>query len=229
MEPNPIQAKIRYILEHFSEQVPNGRTLLDDCAREAGDAWPQHKITTLPLATTMDLVTYLKLCDISAWELSLAYAVDSLPIEVPIEPDLATWLTMSTYDNADDLPVDALATWPMPSCYLAVPNLFGPIINGIFVVPDRTDGLIIIGADCGQAILPMIVHLDELCIFEYPPTFESLLACTDTPVSDDLTEQILALVLALGQRMANASPTPNSAAVLAQATDNALWSQLLGR
>lgn len=230
MEPKQIQCKVSYIRDQLCNQINDGWNLLGRCAREAGDDWPHHDVKTLPLAMTMEIVKYFGLEDISAWELSLAHAVDASPLEIAIDPEIATWLTTAFYEDDDDVPVEVLGSWPLPSCYLTASRVFGAAVDGVFVVPDRTDGILIIGIDCAGVLLPMIVHLDELCVFGYSATIDALLACTDTPVSDDLAERILTLLMALGQRMMIPSaPEVATEAPLAHRIDEVIWGQLLGR
>jgi len=230
MDTNEVACKVSYIVEEFCNHVDHGWSLLEECALRVGHGWDAYGVRTLPLSTAMDVVRYLGVEDISAWELMLAYAVRNSPVGI-MTTDKALEVLKTHYPR-EQFPIGLLAKWPIPACYVSVRDegVIAEGIQGIVIVPDYTDAKLLIGIEAKgvDGLVPMIVHLDDLAVFEFEPSMAGVLACTDSPVPDAVAIDIITIVTRLADAITqNVDGTVMVEPTVADKVNDVIWGRLL--
>ncbi len=226
MHTQDILCKVNYIAEEICTHINNGWDLLTQLAIETGNQWPNLQVATMPIATAKMFTDTFKIESVSPFEIALGYSLSVSPVPIEIDPQMAP-VFQEDFGN-EDVPVDLLASWPMPACYIKADGVWGSeMVKGIAVVPDRCDGKLLVGIDIGGTLLPFVIHLDEFCVFGYEPTIDGILACTDGCASNELARAIVTFLLRFASMLEHTPNQETSQQSLETRVSDVIWGQLL--
>jgi hypothetical protein len=226
MHTQDILCKISYISDELCTDVDNGWDILTQLAMETGNQWPSLQVATMPIATAKMFTDTFQVESVSPFEVAIGYSLSVSPVPIEIDPLMSPVFQRDFGD--EDVPVDLLATWPIPACYIKADGVWGvDAVEGITVVPDHFDGKLLVGIDVNGMLLPFIVHLDEFCVFEYEPTVERILDCSDGCANNQLARTIITFLLHFASMMGQSPKDVTTAQSLETRVSDVIWGQLL--